>query len=241
MRINRFLAAAGLGSRRKVEELVRAGRVSVNGLPCTDLARTVAAGDEVRVGGRAVRPLAFRYVVLNKPRGYVCTAADERGRPTIYGLLPPGWPRLAHVGRLDRDSEGLLLLTNDGGLALQLAHPRHAVDKEYAVTIDRPFDPAHAARLCRGFRIEPGFAKAAAVRQTGPCQLRIILRQGLKRQVRLMLAALGYRVRRLCRIRLGNLRLAGLAPGAWRHLTPRDLADLRAAGEPSDRAPAASE
>jgi len=229
MRINRFLAASGLGSRRSCEELIRDGHVTINGQVCQNLATEVGEKDFVKVGSRHVLPEKHLYIVLHKPRGYLCTAADTHERRTIFDLLPGQWPRLFHVGRLDRDSEGLLILTNDGNLALRLTHPRYKMEKEYEVLLDKPFDAAaDAPRLLRGVSIEGGRAKAESVRQLSPVLLRIVLRQGLKRQIRLMLYKLGYEVERLIRIRIGPLRLTEMRAGEWRALTGAEVEALSA-------------
>lgn len=228
MRINRFLAASGLGSRRSCEELILGGSVTINGQVCQNLATEVSEEDFVKVGSRRVVPEKHLYVVLHKPRGYLCTASDTHDRHTVFELLPAKWPRLFHVGRLDRESEGLLILTNDGDLGLHLTHPRYKIEKEYEVLLDRSFDAAKdAPRLLRGLTIEGGRAKAESVRQMAPNLLRIVLRQGLKRQIRLMLYKVGYEVKRLIRTRIGPLRLAGLRPGEWRALTPAEVKALR--------------
>ena len=228
MRLNRYLASAGLGSRRGVEELIRSGRVRINGQPVTDLATDVTPGDSVKVGSRVVHAEERRlYAVLNKPRGYVCTASDERGRRTIFELLPREWPRVFHVGRLDSDSEGLLLITNDGALALEQSHPRYKVEKEYEVLLDRPLDPAHREKLLRGFRIEPGRGKFERVEIVAPQHLRVTLLQGLKRQIRLMLYELGYEVKALRRIRIGPIWSRDLPVGCWRLLSGKEIAALR--------------
>ena len=228
MRLNRFLAASGLGSRRSCEELILGGNVTVNGRVCQNLATDVTDSDFVKVGSRRIVPEKPLYVLLHKPRGYLCTAADTHERRTIFDLLPGAWPRLFHVGRLDRDSEGLLILTNDGDLALHLTHPRYKIEKEYEVLLDKPFDyNADAPRLLRGVSIEGGRAKAEAIRQLSPLILRISLRQGLKRQIRLMLYKLGYEVERLVRMRIGSLSLAGLPAGEWRALTADEVKALQ--------------
>ena len=227
MRLNRFLASAGLGSRRGVEELIRTGRVKLNGRVVTDLATNVGGEDSVKVGSRVLKTEEPLTAVLFKPRGFVCTANDELGRQTIFELLPSNWPRTYHVGRLDRESEGLLLVTNDGALSLSLTHPRYKIEKEYEVRIDKPFQPEHRAKLLRGFHIIGGRAKAEAVDVVGPQLLKIVLLQGIKRQVRLMLYELGYEVVQLCRIRIGPLKAGKLRPGEWRLLTPRELAALK--------------
>ena len=227
MRLNRFLASAGLGSRRGVEALIKEGRVRVNGRVIEDLATQVEPTDVVKVGQRVVRAEPILHVLLYKPRGFVVTASDELERRTIYHCLPKEWPRVFHVGRLDRESEGLLILTNDGALALALTHPRYKIDKEYEVMIDKPFDPSHREKLLRGFHIIGGRAKMEALTQTGPKKLRITLRQGLKRQIRLMLYEVGYEVEQLIRMRIGPIRIGDMEPGQWRMLAKHELTALR--------------
>ncbi len=208
--------------------MIRAGSVSINGQICQDLATEVTEADFVKVGSRRIVPEKHLYILLHKPRGYLCTAADTHDRHTIFDLLPGNWPRLFHVGRLDRDSEGLLILTNDGDLGLHLTHPRYKIEKEYEVLLDRPFDAARdASRLLRGVTTEHGRAKADSVRQLAPNLLRIVLRQGMKRQIRLMLYKVGYEVKRLIRTRIGPLRLAELRTGEWRMLTAAEVKALR--------------
>jgi 23S rRNA pseudouridine2605 synthase len=239
MRLNRFLAASGLGSRRSCEELILTGSVTINGQVCQNLATDVTDADFVKVGSRRILPEKHVYILLHKPRGYLCTAADTHERRTIFDLLPANWPRLFHVGRLDRDSEGLLILTNDGELGLHLTHPRYKIEKEYEVLLDRPYDSARdTPRLLHGVSIEGGRAKADAVRQLSPTLLRIVLRQGLKRQIRLMLYKVGYEVKRLIRIRIGSLRLTGLRAGEWRALTAAEVEALRSERPEPASAPA---
>ena len=228
MRLNRFLAASGLGSRRSCEDLILAGRVTINGQICQNLATEVSEEDFVKVGSKRVLPEKHFYILLHKPRGYLCTASDTHERRTVFDLLPGNWPRLFHVGRLDRDSEGLLILTNDGELGLRLTHPRYKIEKEYEVLLNRPFDAAaDTPRLLRGVTIEHGRARADVVRQLSPNLLRIVLRQGLKRQIRLMLYKVGYEVKRLIRMRIGPLRLKELRTGEWRILTPAEVKALQ--------------
>ncbi len=229
MRLNRHLATAGFGSRRACEELIREGRVTLNGRVCVELATVVAPGDQVSVGGRRAHVQQSLTLLAYKPRGLVCTASDEAGRPTVLSLLPRGLPRLFPVGRLDRESEGLLLLTNDGELALRLTHPRYKVEKEYEVRLDKPFDIAHAARLLKGFHIPGGRAKIESVTLLRPDRVRLVLRQGIKRQIRLMLYELGYEVKTLCRVRIGPLTDPRIRPGQWRELTGAELEILGAA------------
>ncbi len=238
MRLNRFLAAAGLGSRRGCEELIRSGKVTVNGEVCLDLATTVGPTDHVKVGNKLIHQEKPLYVMLNKPPGYVCTASDELGRRTIFELLPEKWPRLFNIGRLDKESEGLILLTNDGDLALRLTHPRYKIDKEYEVILDKPFDPAHREKLLKGVYIEGGRAKAESVHSIGKNHLKIVLRQGLKRQIRLMLYDLGYEVKMLARTRIGQLRL-DVHRGKWRILDEREVKNLVKEEKPPQSRPRA--
>lgn len=228
MRLNRFLASAGLGSRRGVEELITTGQVRINGRVVTDLATKVEPGDAVKVGNRLLQTQQTLTAVLNKPRGYVCTASDELDRRTIFDLLPQNWPRVYHVGRLDKESEGLIIVTNDGDLSLALTHPRYKIDKEYEVLLDKPFDPKDRAKLLRGFHIMGGRAKCERVEQLGAQHLRLTLNQGIKRQIRLMLYEVGYDVERLVRTRLGPLKIGEMRPGEWRLLTGKEVTQLKA-------------
>jgi 23S rRNA pseudouridine2605 synthase len=227
MRLNRFLASAGLGSRRSVEELITTGQVRINGQVVTDLATKVAEGDAVKVGARLLKTQQTLTAVLNKPRGYVCTASDELDRRTIFELLPANWPRVYHVGRLDKESEGLIIVTNDGDLSLALTHPRYKIDKEYEVLIDKPFVPTDRAKLLKGFHIMGGRAKIEHLEQLGPQHLRLVLNQGIKRQIRLMLYELGYEVERLVRVRIGMLKIGETRPGDWRILNAKEIAALK--------------
>jgi len=232
MRLNRFLASAGLGSRRGVEELITSGQVRINGQVVTDLSTQVNPNDAVKVGSRLLRTEQKITVLLNKPPGYVCTASDERDRKTIFDLLPANWPRVYHVGRLDKDSEGLLLVTNDGDLSLALTHPRYKIEKEYEVLIDKPFNPQDREKLLKGFHIIGGRAKAERVEILNPTHLRLTLTQGIKRQIRLMLYDLGYEVERLARIRLGPLKIGEMRPGEWRLLTGKEITALKGPAGP---------
>ena len=227
MRLNRFLAAAGLGSRRSCDALIASGAVEINGGRIDNLATRVSPGDDVRVRGRRIQQAKPVYLLLNKPRGYVVTRSDERGRRTIYDLLPNEFSSLFHVGRLDKESEGLLLLTNDGDLAQRLTHPSHEIEKEYEVTLDKAFDPAHAQKLLRGIFIEGGRARFERLRTSASDRLMVILRQGIKRQIRLMCYALGYEVERLRRTRIGPVIDRRLPAGSFRHLAPREVDALK--------------
>lgn len=238
MRINRFLAAAGLGSRRDCEELVRSGRVLVNNAVVTNLATQVEPADIVRLGRKVIRPQPPVYILLNKPAGYVCSADDELGRKTVFDLVPASkHGRLFHVGRLDKESAGLLVLTNDGDFADRLTHPSHQIDKEYEVVLDKPFDPERIPKLLRGMTLEIGRARMESVHVLSPKVLKVVLRQGLKRQIREMLFFLGYRVEKLVRVRIGPLSDPRLKTGYWRPLDREEVAALRTSATKSAAKP----
>jgi 23S rRNA pseudouridine2605 synthase len=223
VRLNRFLALAGISSRRGAEKYIRDGRVTVNGELSTDLATQVATSDRVKVDGRLVHTQEFIYLLLNKPADFITTRSDEQSRKTIYDLLPGDLPNLAHVGRLDKESEGLLLLTNDGDLAFRITHPKFKLEKEYLVTLDREFQAEDAAKTKKGVYLSEGRARFDAIFKVNRRQVRVILTQGLKRQVRRVFAALGYNVRRLRRVRIGSLTDRGLRPGETRLLSKKEL------------------
>ena len=229
MRLNRFLAAAGIGSRRHCDELIAAGRVTINGKTCTDFSAQPSARDHVKVGGKLVHVDSPLYLVLNKPPGFVSTRRDPHARDTIFDLVPPKFRRLFNVGRLDAQTEGLLLLTNDGDLAQRLTHPRYKIDKEYEVTLDRAWDPSLAPKLLGGIFLDGQRARIARIHSATPTRLRVILQQGINRQIRRMFYEIDYEVKRLVRTRLGNLRLGDLPPGHWRMLTKAEMAGLQRA------------
>jgi 23S rRNA pseudouridine2605 synthase len=164
--------------------------------------------------------------MLHKPAGFVSTRKDDHARDTVFDLLPQKFSRLFNIGRLDAQTEGLLLLTNDGDLALALTHPRYETDKEYEVTLDRPWDPALAPKLLRGIFLNGQRARIARLHSVSPTRLRVVLQQGINRQIRRMFEAVGYRVKHLLRVRVGNLRLADLSRGHWRVLTKRELESI---------------
>ncbi|MEY2538938.1 MAG: rRNA synthase [Verrucomicrobiota bacterium] len=228
MRLNRFLAAAGVGSRRACDELVASGRVTINGQICTDFSTQPTERDHVKVDGRLVHSAAPSTILFHKPAGFVCTRKDPHAKDTIFDLLPPKFSRLFHVGRLDAQSAGLLLLTNDGDLAQRLTHPRYKIDKEYEVTLDRPWDAALAPKLLRGIVLDGQQAKLAQLHAKTPTRLRVVLRQGINRQIRRMFEAVGFRVKHLVRTRVGILHLGDLPPAHWRALTRTEIASLKA-------------
>ena len=223
MRLNRFLATTGIASRRGADELIAAGRVTVNGKPCTDFHFQPRPTDHVKVDGKLVRQQAPVHILLNKPRGFVCTRRDPHVTDTIYDLLPPKFSSLAYVGRLDAQSEGLLLLTNEGELTQRLTHPRFKIEKEYDLVLDRPATSDLAQRLLRGVVLDGKRARAKRVQQISPTHLRIVLEQGINRQIRRMLESFGLHAKILSRIRMGNLRLGDLPQGYWRTLTKREI------------------
>ncbi len=232
MRINRYLAACGLGSRRAVENLIRDRRIAINGEVVTDLATRIEEDiDRVTLDGRPVgRDAGLIYVLLNKPQGYVTTASDERGRRTVLELvhLPQ---RIFPVGRLDYNTTGLLLLTNDGELAHRLTHPRFKVPKLYHTVLESAFDPDHFTPLTQGVTLADGITQPCKARfySDSRCKVEIELREGRQQQVRRMFAALGYRVRHLNRVRFGPLRIERLPRGEWRYLEDEEIRALRTA------------
>src|SRR5690242_18146660 len=225
MRLNAYLARAGVASRRKADELIKAGRVSVNGRP-GELNTFVGARDTVEVDGRPVAKQPLAYLLLNKPPGVVTTARDPHGRRTVVHLVPPD-PRVVPVGRLDADTTGALLLTNDGDLAHRLAHPRYEVDKVYEVEVEgEPSDETLAA-LEHGVELEDGPTAPARARRLGPSRVELSIHEGRKHQVKRMLESVGHPVTRLHRSRYAGLTVNGVEPGQWRELTGDEVASLR--------------
>jgi len=235
VRLNRFLAAAGLGSRRRCDELIAAGRVRINGKVCTNFSAQPGARDHVKVDDTLVHTAPALTIMLNKPAGFVSTRKDLHARDTVFDLIPEKLSHLFTIGRLDAQTQGLLLLTNDGELAQQLSHQRFKVDKEYEVTLNGEWNPALAPKLERGIRLHGQRAKIAQIRSISFTRLRVVLRQGINRQIRRMFEAVGYRVERLLRIRIGNLRLGDLPCGHWRAVTKSELRSLEGRAPASPR------
>jgi 23S rRNA pseudouridine2605 synthase len=237
VKLQKVLAQAGLGSRRACEELIIDGRVAVNGEPARLGQRVDPAIDRVEVDGVpvGVRP-DFVYYLLNKPPGVVSTASDPRGRSTVTDLVP-AHPRVVPVGRLDRDTEGLLLLTNDGDLTLRLTHPRYGVEKEYVAQVEGEPSRGALRRLREGVELEDGTTAPARVASVAPGLVRIVIHEGRKRQVRRMCEAIGHPVVRLVRTRIGPIADRGLGPGEWRELTVEEVRALEraAAGDQPHR------
>jgi 23S rRNA pseudouridine2605 synthase len=232
-RLNKFLAHAGVGSRRQCDELIRAGRVSVDGRAVRELGTRVEPGQKVCVDGQPLRAEKLVYWLVHKPRGYLCTNYDPAGRPRAIDLVPKVAQRVYTVGRLDEDSEGLLLLTNDGDLANRLMHPRFGVEKTYLVQVAGDPSPDDLRQLLKGVWLSDGRVKARKIkrlkRQGQSTWLRIVLNEGKNREIRRMLARLGHKVLRLRRIALGPIELGSLAAAKSRRLTPLELEELHSA------------
>jgi pseudouridine synthase len=231
IRLNKFIAAAGIASRRQADRLIQQGRVGVNGNTAAELGvRIDPDRDLVTVDGRPIAlQSGFEYLILHKPPGYLTTVSDPFGRPTVMELLPELKTRVYPVGRLDYDTSGLLFLTNDGEMALALAHPRHLVEKVYLATVSGIPTKEKLVKLASGILLEDGMTAPAKIAinsvQNGNAIVELIIREGRKRQVKRMMQTIGHPVLELRRIALGPLRLGGLAPGASR---PPDRAELEA-------------
>lgn len=234
VRIQKIIADSGLCSRRKAEELISQGMVTVNGRQCSLGDKADPARDTIVVNGKSIAkiPVQKRYIMLNKPRGYITSMSDEQGRKIAVELLDGVPERVVPVGRLDRNSEGLLLFTNDGEFANEITHPSHHVSKTYRVTIDGLVSEEQLTRLSAGVKLDDG-------RVTQPCTvdvlteepgrtvLRIVIKQGLNRQIRRMCDAVGLKVGRLRRVAIGSVKLGMLKTGEWRDLTKEELKSLR--------------
>jgi len=230
-RLNKYLAHAGLGSRRQCEELIRAGRVMIDGAVVTELGTRVGPEQHVSVDGEPVRAEKFVYYVVNKPRGFLCTNHDPAGRPLALDLVPQIAQRVYTVGRLDEDSEGLLLLTNDGDLAHRLMHPRFGVEKAYLVLVAGVPAPEDLKKLLDGVYLAEGHVKARHVKrlrkQGNSTWLRIVLAEGKNREIRRMLAKLDHKVLRLKRVAIGPVDIGNLQPRKSRPLTASELKSLK--------------
>jgi 23S rRNA pseudouridine2605 synthase len=229
VRLNAYLALAGIASRRRADDLIKAGRVTVNGAP-GQLNTFVESRDRVEVDGRRVRLQQLAYLLLHKPAGVVTTARDPHGRRTVVDLVPRE-PRVVPVGRLDSETTGAILLTNDGPLAHRLAHPRYGVEKVYEAEVEGEPDAATLQALRDGIQLEDGRTAPARVRRLGRKRIELVLHEGKKRQVRRMLEAVGHPVVRLHRGAYAGLTLEGLEPGAWRELEPHEVEGLRRRGQ----------
>jgi 23S rRNA pseudouridine2605 synthase len=226
MRLNAYLARAGIASRRGSDDLIKAGRVKVNDVPGA-LNTYVHTGDRVEVDGKPVTAQALKYVLLNKPAATVTTARDPQGRPTVVDLVAEIPERVVPVGRLDSDTTGALLLTNDGPLSHRLAHPRYGVEKVYEVEVEGEPDDAALQQLADGVDLDDGRSAPARVRRLGASKLELTLHEGRKHQVKRMCEAVGHPVLRLHRSRYAGLTVEGLEPGRWRELDPDEVKELR--------------
>jgi 23S rRNA pseudouridine2605 synthase len=238
-RLQKYLARAGVASRRHSEILIAEGRVRVNGQVVTEMGTQVGLNDRVSVDGKVVIAApALVYYALNKPTGYVSTASDERGRPTVLDLVPSD-ERVYPIGRLYMDSEGLILLTNDGDLANRLTHPRHEVEREYRVLVEGSPEEEAIRTLRSGVQLDDGTTSPARVERLGNegerSWLRLVIHEGRKRQVRRMCEAVGYRVIQLIRVRIGPIHLGQLDVGKARALSAAEVDSLRSASKPEPR------
>ena len=224
MRLNKYISETGACSRREADKWIEAGRVSLNGEPAT-LGTQVADGDEVRIDGNLIGVKKQQvYIALNKPVGIICTTEAHIEDNIIDHV---GFPeRIFPVGRLDRDSEGLILLTNNGDIVNEILRSENNHEKEYVVTVDRPITDLSLRMLAAGVKIMGELTKPSKVTRVNAQSFRIILTQGLNRQIRRMCSALGYKAQRLQRVRIMNIHLGNLRPGQWRHLTSAELAGL---------------
>ena len=230
-RLNKFIASSGLCSRRKADALIEDGKVFVNGKKVTELGFTVEDKDKVVIDGKLVRPVKHEYYRFYKPAGYITTSDDEKGRKTIYDLLPENMYNLKPVGRLDKDSTGLLILTNDGDLINELTHPSVKVPKVYLVTVDSRMHPHEFEKMAKGIEIEPGKIAYADVTvlevDSKHTTMQIVLYQGMNRQIRKMIEYFGYEVKSLKRIQHATIQLDGLKRGEFKPIKPGQIKELR--------------
>jgi pseudouridine synthase len=231
VRLQKYLAEAGVASRRAGEQLIVEGRVSVNGQTVTELGVKIdPVHDRVLVDGKPIRAKRKVYLALHKPRGLVCSRKDELGRATIYELLPREWGHLHSVGRLDFNSEGLILLTNDGEFSLRITHPRYGVHKKYLATVDGPVDNEMLRRFTQGLWFEGEKYKAEKARLisggTSQSTVELDLAEGKYREVRRLFESQGRTVKRLQRTQIGKLKIGELRPGKWRSLTEAEINSL---------------
>jgi 23S rRNA pseudouridine2605 synthase len=228
VRLQKFISRAGIASRRKAEGLILSGRVTVNGDAITELGTRVdPQTDVVTVDGRVAALTAVRWVVFFKPRGLLTTENDPHGGKTIFDVLPSEMAALRYVGRLDRDTEGVLLLTNDGDLAHRVTHPSFQVEREYEVRTRKQLDRGQVVRLLKGVELEDGRARAKRVEHTGSRSVTLVLTEGRNREVRRMMEAVGHAGVDLRRVRYGPVELGTLSVGQWRELEASEIAVLR--------------
>lgn len=230
-RLNKMIAASGLCSRRKADELIEAGAVKVNGQVVKELGFSVSQKDKITVNNQPLKKQVLTYIKYYKPAGYITTMSDEKGRKTIYDILPPEVKDLKPVGRLDKDSTGLLIMTNDGDFINKLTHPSIKIPKVYRVCAEGKLNQQHLIQLAKGIEIEKGkiaYADAAILDYEGKnTVLQIVLYQGMNRQIRKMLDNLGFPVISLKRISHGTINIQGLKKGQFKYLKPREVQDLQ--------------
>ena len=231
MRLNKYIASAGICSRRKADELIESGKVSVNGKKVTELGFNVSEKDKVFISNEIIRPKKHDYYRFYKPTGYITSADDEKGRKIIYDILPPELHHLKPVGRLDKDSSGLIILTNDGDLINKLTHPSIKVPKIYIVTVDGKVHLHHQQEMAKGIEIEDGkiaYADTQILESTNSStMLKVVLYQGLNRQIRKMLEYLGFKVVSLKRIQHATINLEGLKKGQYKPIKPKQMKELK--------------
>ncbi len=223
-RLHKFIASTGYCSRRKAEELMAAGKVSVNGEKVTKLGTTIDPDQDEVIVNRSVltKVEQYRYLAVNKPKGIVCTRAQHKGERTVYDIIPD-IRDLVIAGRLDKDSDGLIIMTNDGELTNKLTHPRYGHEKEYELVMSKPLSPAEIAILQKGVRLTEGKAVFDSITEVGPSTYRVVLHQGWKRQIRRMMNFVHNDVRKLTRIRINKLLIGGLNPGASREVKRSEI------------------
>lgn len=226
VRLNKHIASSGYASRRGADELIFKGDVTVNSEICTNPGYKVQPNDTVKIGRKVMRSKSTQTIILNKLAGYVTTKKDELERDTVYELLPNKYHHLNHVGRLDQESEGLIVFTNDGELANKLTHPKQKVEKEYLVTANQGFEQEHLEQFKKGVYLEEGKAAAKYVNRLSGRRVSMVLETGMKRQIRLMCRALGYKVIKLVRIRIGAYSAPDLEPGEIRELTEGEISAM---------------
>ncbi len=226
VRLQKFIASTGTASRRTAEELILAGRVYVNGTQVLKLGTSINPQvDRVRVNGKDLEPVTtFRYIAVNKPEGVTCTRAQYKSERTVYDIIP-GVRDLAIAGRLDKDSGGLLLLTNDGALVNQVTHPRYEHEKEYEFTTVRPLDRDAQHALTHGVKLNEGYARFDQMTTVGASTYRVVLHQGWKRQIRRMVGAVRGDLVRLTRVRINQLELESMKPGEWREVSASEITE----------------
>jgi len=232
IRLNKFLSHSGVASRRNADEIITQGRVAINGTVVTELGTRIDPDkDTITVDGEAVRlPSKYTYVLLNKPKDTITTVKDERGRKTVIDIVPLRG-RFYPVGRLDRNSTGVLIITNDGELAHRLMHPRFEVEKAYFVRLDKPLDENDRKKLLRGIKIDRKAVKAeeiTLIEKSKRTEVGVVLHEGRNRQIRKMFEALEYDVKALDRVAYASLTCEGMKRGDWRHLTKNEVAGLKA-------------